>query len=277
MSAGPQRLGGNAAHARGLTPQEAAARAAERRARDNMWCPSERLGGLSIREVEEEGGEQGEAAGEAAAAGPSREPEPAAGLGAVSATATGGGAAVQQLASHTAAASRNAPAAASAPISAGADDSAAAGGASVSGQAAWQSGRLSAGTGGAAPGQPASEQARLLELQVQQRWQHQQERQRRQRQVQQRQRAVVDLTGDSSEDGEGEEQGGCCGAGDGGCAGARAGAHAAAPRGAAAGASPPTASQGAATAAAWSCPACTFINRPVALQCDACLQVRPYM
>jgi len=47
MTAGPQRLGGSSAAARGLTPQQAAAEAAERRAKDNLWCPSERQGQMA--------------------------------------------------------------------------------------------------------------------------------------------------------------------------------------------------------------------------------------
>lgn len=53
MSSGPQKLGGNLALARHLTPAQAAAAAAERRARDNIWCPSEQLQhGSSVAEVE---------------------------------------------------------------------------------------------------------------------------------------------------------------------------------------------------------------------------------
>lgn len=40
MSQGPQRLGGSSSTAKTMTPREAAAAAAERRARDNLWCPS---------------------------------------------------------------------------------------------------------------------------------------------------------------------------------------------------------------------------------------------
>lgn len=40
MSQGPQRLGGSSCTAKTMTPREAAAAAAERRARDNLWCPS---------------------------------------------------------------------------------------------------------------------------------------------------------------------------------------------------------------------------------------------
>eukprot|EP00216_Chloropicon_sp_CCMP2111_P006097 CAMPEP_0198238776 /NCGR_PEP_ID=MMETSP1446-20131203/4339_1 /TAXON_ID=1461542 ORGANISM="Unidentified sp, Strain CCMP2111" /NCGR_SAMPLE_ID=MMETSP1446 /ASSEMBLY_ACC=CAM_ASM_001112 /LENGTH=337 /DNA_ID=CAMNT_0043921243 /DNA_START=292 /DNA_END=1305 /DNA_ORIENTATION=+ len=41
MSHGPQRLGGSKDFDRGLTPAQAAAKAAERRIRDDMWCPTE--------------------------------------------------------------------------------------------------------------------------------------------------------------------------------------------------------------------------------------------
>ncbi len=60
MSNGPQKLGGDKSIARTLSPAEAAAQAAERRARDNVWCPSEQLGQLSLEEVE---GGTGDAAG----------------------------------------------------------------------------------------------------------------------------------------------------------------------------------------------------------------------
>jgi hypothetical protein len=40
MPSGPRRLGGDAARTATMTPREAAAAAAERRARDNRWCPT---------------------------------------------------------------------------------------------------------------------------------------------------------------------------------------------------------------------------------------------
>ncbi|DBA90648.1 TPA: hypothetical protein ACH3X1_003871 [Trebouxia sp. C0004] len=39
MPSGPRKLGGDLSLLKGLTPAQAAARAAERRARDNVWCP----------------------------------------------------------------------------------------------------------------------------------------------------------------------------------------------------------------------------------------------
>ncbi len=44
MTQGPRRLGGDAGAAVALGPREAAAAAADRRMRDNCWCPSERIG-----------------------------------------------------------------------------------------------------------------------------------------------------------------------------------------------------------------------------------------
>lgn len=44
MPAGPRRLGGDTTLREGCDPRQAAAIAAERRERDNVWCPTERLG-----------------------------------------------------------------------------------------------------------------------------------------------------------------------------------------------------------------------------------------
>lgn len=41
MPSGGRKLGGGSSTARGLSPREAAARAAERRLKDNLWCPNE--------------------------------------------------------------------------------------------------------------------------------------------------------------------------------------------------------------------------------------------
>jgi len=59
MSSGPQRLGGSSNFARGLTPSQAAAKAAERRMRDDQWCPIEGLavdfGDVDIADVDKPG------------------------------------------------------------------------------------------------------------------------------------------------------------------------------------------------------------------------------
>ena len=102
MSRGGQRLGGAALAAQGLNPAQAAARAAERRLRDNAWCPAEAHIDLT-EETEEEGSSAGAAAagpgpagvielsdssdGETAGPPPRKKPRPAAGPGA----AGGGG------------------------------------------------------------------------------------------------------------------------------------------------------------------------------------------
>lgn len=49
MPSGPRKLGGSSVY-RNMTPAQAAAAAAERRARDNIWCGAE----LSLEQVEEE-------------------------------------------------------------------------------------------------------------------------------------------------------------------------------------------------------------------------------
>ncbi|KAJ9511240.1 hypothetical protein QJQ45_017165 [Haematococcus lacustris] len=54
---------------RSLTPAQAAAQAAARRAADNQWCPSEQLAGLSLESIEA-GGAGGGPAGQGAAGGP---------------------------------------------------------------------------------------------------------------------------------------------------------------------------------------------------------------
>ena len=59
MSAGPQRLGGNEARARAMTPREACAAAAERRARDNKWCPSAAVAAGEVSVVDLVGDDEG--------------------------------------------------------------------------------------------------------------------------------------------------------------------------------------------------------------------------
>ena len=63
MLAGGQRLGGNRAAAAGLTPAQAASRAAERRQKDDVWCPGAGIAGPDgqVVDLDEE-----EAPGEAA-------------------------------------------------------------------------------------------------------------------------------------------------------------------------------------------------------------------
>ena len=85
---GPQRLGGSAEFARGLTPQQAAAKAAERRIKDDLWCGDastseadqglEKLVDLTLDDDKEEvGGGSGCAANGRGGAGPSGSGAPA--------------------------------------------------------------------------------------------------------------------------------------------------------------------------------------------------------
>ena len=75
MSAGGQRLGGDSAAAAGLTPAQAAARAAERRMKDDLWCPGAGIAGPDgqVVDLDEE-----EAPGEAAPQQPELRPTAAA-------------------------------------------------------------------------------------------------------------------------------------------------------------------------------------------------------
>jgi hypothetical protein len=57
MPTGPRKVGGNPTLKNIMTAREAAVYAAERRLRDNVWCPTEE--GLCIEEEEEEGREGG--------------------------------------------------------------------------------------------------------------------------------------------------------------------------------------------------------------------------
>lgn len=59
MPTGPRKVGGNPILKNIMTAREAAVYAAERRLRDNVWCPTEEEGGVCIEEEEERGGGNG--------------------------------------------------------------------------------------------------------------------------------------------------------------------------------------------------------------------------
>lgn len=222
--------GGDPTLRQGCTPREAAAFAAERRARDNVWCPNEQL-----------------------------EWETAARGGAVDAAlqaVLGAGGPEQQQAD--ASARQQADASTRQPLSARAGPGSSGGpGRGSSAAAAAMVAALGAAPRRRWPGADGPAQQELAA-----RASHPAATQLQQPQAPGRCPEVVDLTGASGSDEEDRAPGG---------------GWQPDPKRARAGSSGGGGGGGgsAASSEGWPCPQCTLVNRSVALQCEACLSVRP--